>query len=246
MKQTVILFLILPFLGLSQKIIIPMQKINFPSSDGLIITADLYTVHDTLPFMVLCHQARYSRGEYMETVAQFGSFGYNFLVPDARSGKEVNGVYNETAALAAKKGLPVEYMDAEPDLLAAINYAYQKSGKKVVLVGSSYSASLALKIAASNKKVNAVLAFSPGEYFGDKLNLKKEIAELIVPVFTTSSKEEAPGVTALMSDVKAKVNTHFIPTGEGKHGSSCLWRNNPNHQEYWEAVKAFMKQLPHP
>ena len=219
----------------------PAQKINFPSADGLIITADLYVVNDTLPYIVLCHQARYSRGEYMETAQMFCDLGYNCLVPDARSGKEVNGVYNETASLAVKKNLPGEYLDAEPDLVAALNYAYQKSGKKVILLGSSYSASLALKIAAENKKVRAVLAFSPGEYFGDKLNLKKAIADLSVPVFVTSAKNEAPDVTVLVSDLKNK--THFIPAAGGKHGSSCLWKNNPNNEEYWEMIKIFIKQL---
>lgn len=236
MKSTLLCFL-LPLIGQTQ---IPMQKITFPASDGLIVTADIYTLNDSLPYMILCHQARYSRGEYMETVKGFCDLGYNCLVPDARSGKEVNGVYNETASLAAKKGLPGEYLDAEPDLIAAINYAYQKSGKKVVLLGSSYSASLALKIAATNKKVSAVLAFSPGEYFGDKLNLKKAIAGLSIPAFVTSSKEEAPELTVLVSDLKA---VHFIPTGTGKHGSSALWKNNPNNQEYWTAMKAFVKQL---
>lgn len=219
-----------------------MQKISFPSSDGLIVTADLYFVNDTLPFIVLCHQARYSRGEYMETASEFCSLGYNCLVPDLRSGKEVNGIYNETASLAAKKGMPGEYLDAEPDMIAAINYAYQKSGKKTVLVGSSYSASLALKIAATNKKVCAVLAFSPGEYFGDKLNLKKTIEGLTVPVFVTSSKDESASVTELTSELKTKTK-HFIPKGEGKHGSSALWKNNPSHQEYWTAVRSFIKQL---
>lgn len=231
------LFLFLPLIGQTQ---IPMQKITFPASDGLIVTADIYYTNDTLPCMVLCHQARYSRGEYMETVKEFMTLGYNCLVPDLRSGKEVNGVYNETASLAVKKGLPGEYIDAEPDMIAAINYAYQKSGKKIILVGSSYSASLALKIAATNKKVSAVLAFSPGEYFGEKLNLKKAIASLNVPTFVTSSKDEAPQVTTLVSDLKT---VHLIPAGEGKHGSSALWKNNPNNQEYWTAVKAFMKQL---
>jgi dienelactone hydrolase len=241
--KSIIILLAIPVLVFSQQKQIPMQKVTFPASDGLIVTADIYTVNDTLPYMVLCHQARYSRGEYMETVKEFCDMGYNCLVPDLRSGKEVNGVYNETASLAIKKGLSGEYLDAEPDMIAAINYAYQKSGKKVVLVGSSYSASLALKIAATNKKVSAVLAFSPGEYFGDKLNLKKVIAEIGVPVFTTSSKDESASVTELITDIKPKIKVHFIPTSAGKHGSSALWKNNPNNQEYWTAVKAFMSKL---
>ena len=221
----------------------PMQKITFPSSDVLLITADLYFVNDSLPYMILCHQAGYSRAEYAETAGKFCRLGYNCLAIDARSGNEVNGVKNETAALAAQKKKPSTYLDAEKDILAAIDYAYNKSGKKVFLVGSSYSASLVLKIATTNKKVSAVMAFSPGEYFGTKLTLKDAIKNITVPIFATSSKEEANDVTTLMSDVKSKIKDQFVPTSKGKHGSSCLWKNNPGYHEYWFAIMMFVKQL---
>ena len=224
----------------------PLEKITFPASDGLIVTADLYFVNDSLPYMVLCHQAGYSRAEYAETAGKFCHLGYNSLAIDARSGYEVNGVKNETAALAAAKKKPTAYLDAEKDILAAVDYCYNKSGKKVFLVGSSYSASLALKIAATNKKVKAVMAFSPGEYFGTKLKLKDAIANLSVPVFVTSSKEEANDVTALIENVKSKIKNQFVPTSKGKHGSSCLWKDNPGYHEYWFAIMMFMKQLPSP
>src|ERR1035437_3583949 len=112
------------------------EKITFPASDALLITADLYFVNDTLPYMILCHQAGYSRGEYMETATKFCRLGYNCIAIDQRCGNEVNGVKNETAALATLKKKATSYLDAEQDILAAIDYAYTKSGKKVLLVGS--------------------------------------------------------------------------------------------------------------
>ena len=221
----------------------PVEKITFPASDGLLVTADLYFVNDSLPYMILCHQAGYSRAEYAETAGKFCHLGYNCLAVDARSGNEVNGVKNETAALAEIKKKPTTYLDAEKDILAAIDYAYTKSGKKVFLVGSSYSASLVLKIAVTNKKVKVVMAFSPGEYFGTKLKLKDAIKDLSFPVFVTSSKEEANDVSTLMSDVKSKIKNQFVPTSKGKHGSSCLWKDNPGYHEYWFAIMMFVKQL---
>lgn len=221
----------------------PLQKITFPASDGITVTADLYFISDSLPYMILCHQAGYSRAEYAETAKKFCHLGYNCLAIDQRSGKEVNGVKNETAASAELKKKPTTYLDAEKDILSAVDYAYNKSGKKVLLVGSSYSASLALKIAATNKKVKAVMAFSPGEYFGTKLKLKDAIANISVPVFVTSSKEEAQDVTNLISDIKSKIKNQFIPTSKGKHGSSCLWKENPGYHEYWFAIMMFMKQV---
>jgi len=218
-------------------------KITFPAPDALLVTADLYFISDSLPYMILCHQAGYSRGEYMETAAKFCRLGYNCIAIDQRSGNEVNGVKNETAALAIQKNKPTTYLDAEQDILSAIDYAYTKSGKKVLLVGSSYSASLVLKIAATNQKVKAVMAFSPGEYFGENLKLKDAIADLMVPVFVTSTTEEATDVSALISNVKSEIKIQYIPTGKGVHGSSCLWKNNPDYLDYWSAILMFIKKV---
>lgn len=218
------------------------ETITFPSKDGLTITADEYITEDTMPYMILCHQAGFSRGEYIYTAPRFQKFGYNCLAIDARSGKEVNGITNETASLAIKKKKPTGYLDAEQDILAAIDYAFKKSKKKVILVGSSYSASLVLKIAAGNEKVKAVLAFSPGEYFGDKLNVKEAIRLLDKPVFVTSSKSEAAEVSLLMKDVKTK--SQFTPSNAGDHGSKALWKeSNPNYHEYWLSLLMFMRGI---
>jgi len=246
MGRIVFTFLFLLFYSFNEKKqVVPnaVQKITFPSKDALLITADLYFVNDSLPYMILCHQAGWSRGEYQEPAKKFCLLGYNCIAIDQRSGKEVNGIKNETAALALQKKKPTSYLDAEQDIIAAMDYAYSRSGKKVTLTGSSYSASLVLKIAATSNKVSAVFAFSPGEYFGTKLNLKNAIAGLSVPVFATSSKEEAKDVTLLLNDVKAKKKQQFVPTSKGRHGSSCLWKDNPGYHEYWLAIMMFVKQL---
>ena len=230
-----------PFLQAQVKVE-PAKTITFPSRDGLTITADLYMVADSLPYMILCHQAGYSRGEYKETAERFCHLGFNCLALDARSGKEVNGVTNETAARALKEKKGTAYLDAEQDILSALDYAYEKSGKKVILVGSSYSASLVLKIAAMNGKVQAVMAFSPGEYFGKLLNVQEAAAGMAVPVFATSSRTEAKAVEELLKKVPANLKTQFTPTEEGRHGSSCLWESTPGNRDYWFAIVMFMKK----
>ena len=238
MKKIILPFLLLLVFNSSAQLII-----KFPSKDGIIITADLYFVNDTLPYMILCHQAGFSRGEYKETASKFTKFGYNCIAIDARSGGEVNGIKNETAAAATSAKKAVSYLDAEQDIIAAIDYIYAKSKKKVILVGSSYSASLVLKIATTNDKVKAVLAFSPGEYFGTKLNLKESIKNLNKPFFVTSSQTEAPALAKLIKDAVSARKQQFIPSGKGDHGSKALWKSNPNYHEYWLALLMFMRDI---
>ena len=208
------------------------ETITFKASDGLTITADEYINGDNFRYVLLFHQAGYSRGEYKETENIFGKIGYNCLAVDLRSGREVNFVDDETAKLAKEKGLSTLYTDAEPDMIAAINYVYEKTHKQVVLVGSSYSASLVLKVAKNNPKVIAVIAFSPGEYLSG-LSLKDYLSGFDKPVFATATKREFPKVVELLSNVPSEQKTLFKPGKDkrGIHGSRILWENSDSYRD---------------
>lgn len=242
MKKIITAFFIVIVL-INTSILNAQNTVTFLSKDKIIITADVYIEDDSLPYMILCHQAGYSRGEYLKTASKFIKFGYNCIAIDTRSGDQINDVKNETAFRAKAKKKPANYLDAEQDILAAIDYAYKQNKKKVILVGSSYSASLALKIGTTNELVKAVLAFSPGEHFEGKLNLKETIKTFNKPLFVTSSQEEAAAVSILIKDIKSPHKQQFIPNGKGAHGSKALWKETPNYHEYWLALLMFMREV---
>jgi len=218
-------------------------KMTFPSKDGLTITADWYPVNSESHTILLCHQNGFSRGEYLETAKKLNMLGFNCLAIDQRVGKEVNGVVNETAKEAAAKGKPQNYINAEQDIVAAVDWLYAKYNRRIIVIGSSYSASLALKIAKENNLVYAVAAFSPGEYFGEKDFIAKAINGLKKPVFLTSSKEEAADVTELTKDVMSSIKLQFIPKGAGDHGSKVLWSKSEENQDYWAGLMSFLNRM---
>ena len=232
-----ILFSGTAFLGFSQKLV------SFPSRDGLLVSAEMHGSNTGGDIILLCHQARFSRGEFQETAKKLAEMGYNCLAIDLRSGDQVNGVTNETAARARLAGKPTEFLDAEQDILAAIDYLKSLTPRPIILLGSSYSASLVLRIAKDNEQVKAVIAFSPGEYFGEKLNLSNAIKGLNKPTFLTSSQKEAPAVKLLAQSIDNQITTTFVPKGEGYHGSKALWSQNPGNEEYWTALKKFLSSL---
>ena len=219
------------------------KKLNFPSLDGLLITADLYEVSAEAEMIVLCHQAGWSRGEYLETAKWLNDMGYNCLAIDQRSGKGVNEVENETAALAKSKKLKQSYLDAEQDICAAVQFAAERSGKDVILVGSSYSASLVLKVAAEHDGIKAVAAFSPGEYFGAQMSLAEKIGSLSLPTFITCSPDEVKDTQALAEKVEGTEVTFFAPENAGEHGSRALWTSKNGHEAYRNAFKAWLESL---
>ncbi len=219
------------------------EEQTLTAADGLEISADLYHLNDDAPVAVLCHQARSNKEEYKEIATRLKTLGFNCLALDQRSGGTLLGADNQTATRAIAAKLDTEYLDAKADIEAGIAYASKKYGKPVLLVGSSYSASLALVIANNNEQVKALAAFSPGEYFGEKLKVAKESAKLNKPCFITSSKDEAKDVAKLVSTIEKSKLTQFVPEAEGVHGAKALWEKNPSNKEYWEAFESFLKSL---
>ncbi len=223
------------------------QTVTFPAKDGLTVTGDLYLTSDlSAPFLLLCHQAGYSRGEYLEIAPKLNKLGYNCLAIDQRSGRGVNGVTNETNKAAKDAGLPTAYADAYPDLEAALGYLIEQYHPKQLIVwGSSYSASLVLILAAEHPNdVQAVLSFSPGEYFSfNDQHIKDYAKQITQPVFITSSKSESPAWRDIAGVISSKGCVFFVPQGSGVHGSSALMEKTKNNAEYWTAVEDFLQSL---
>ncbi len=219
-----------------------MEKVNFKSGDGLLVTADYYKVNQHKGFILLCHRSHCNRAEYRETAPKLNALGYSCLAIDQRSGMKVFGEVNETKNRAKEKGLATGYLDAKIDVESAVEYAYRLNGNnRIILLGSSYSASLALLIAAKSSKVSAVIVFSPGEYL-KKTDLAEEIKNLKVPVFATSPKKEMKQVSDVLRYVDKKYVTHFKPSVDGFHGSKTLWESVKGHELYWEALKIFLEK----
>jgi pimeloyl-ACP methyl ester carboxylesterase len=213
--------------------------VRFFAADGLEVTADLYHVSETSPVMILCHQYGWSRGEYIQIARKFNGLGYNCIAVDLRAGRQVNRVVNKTAQTARSKGISTERLDARKDIEAAINFANSRYKRNVILLGSSYSATLVLMVAKENPLVERVIAFSPGEHYRG-MSVKGAITGLDKPTFLTSSKREAAGVSRLYSAIGTPEKVQFIPSRPGYHAAKALWPSHRGNEEYWAALRSFL------
>ena len=222
------------------------EKVYFASKDGIRITADYYRIHaDTVPLIILFHQAGWSRGEYIEIAPRLNQLGFNCLAVDLRSGKTVNNIDNETFLEAKKKMKETNYLAAETDIIATVDYGLNIAGGKLFLWGSSYSASLALRTAAKyQKQVSAVLAFSPGEYFrsfGRPSDfISESVTDLSIPAFLTCANREKEKCELIYKSIPSSNKVFFVPETSGNHGSSALWNIHFDSKAYWEAVESFL------
>lgn len=224
--------------------------IQIMTNDKVAVTADLYTPNPaSAPFIILFHQATYSRGEYLDIAPKLNAMGFNCMAVDLRSGESVNGVENKTWRWADSLGMPTRFIDAYTDMRAALSYVKRKyPGSKIILFGSSYSASLAIKLASDFPEgISGVVAFSPAEYFS-KFGWSRDIIQtsasrIKCSVFITSGRDEQERWQKIYDAIPVKGKVSFLPQASGQHGAKALWPTFPENTEYWAALKNYLSRF---
>jgi len=222
------------------------KVIEFPSKDGLMISADLYEVDPNKPVILLCHQAGYNKYEYADIAPRLNIMGFNALAIDQRSGGSFADKQNETHNRAIQNGNDeIDFTDAIQDIESAVTYLSDKYQQKVIVWGSSYSSALALHIAEKNSNVRAVISFSPGDYFGEQLpSLKTVFPKIEQPFLVTSSKAESKDLKELLTNLEQNNSQlQYIPNSDGFHGSRALWIDQKGAEEYWAAISSFLGKI---
>jgi len=223
------------------------EKVVLTASDGVKVYGDFYPADSkSRPYILLFHQAGSNRAEYVPIAPRLVALGFNCLAIDQRSGGDMWGQQNETVKHLGHNG---KYQDAYKDMEAALAWARSSGNKgKVLIWGSSYSASLVFLLAAKHPgEIAGVLAFSPGEYFDDKHAVRDAASKVSVPIFVTSAKdqEEIDAATSILAASPSQKKTQFIPQTAGVHGSSTLRtdKDRAGEAENWQAVEAFLGTL---
>jgi dienelactone hydrolase len=226
------------------------EPVTFQAADGVKVFGDYQGSKDgSRPLILLFHQASSNQHEYDTIAPRLNGLGFDTLAIDQRSGGSAYGQTNKTAA-AARSG--PDFLAALPDLEAALAWGVTRGGAgakspKILVWGSSYSASLVFVLAAKNPdKVTGVLSFSPGEYFSSRSLVREAAAKVKVPVFVSSASDpgEIGEAKAILTSSAASQKVQHIPKN-GTHGSSSLRddRNPRGAAENWNAVAGFLKAL---
>ncbi|MFS8083207.1 MAG: alpha/beta hydrolase [Ginsengibacter sp.] len=214
--------------------------------------ADSVAVHGTVTHakahndkvLLLFHQAHANRHEYDSLIAGFNKLGYDTLAIDQRSGGDLFNGHNATVQTLGKSA---DYLDAAPDLDAALVWARGQHYGNIVAVGSSYSSALVILLAAKQPQgLTAIASFSPGEYFDDKNLIKNAAAKVTVPFYITTDPEEASNVTEVLTRAKGSNIEHYEPTA-GVHGASTLVeaRDPTGYAANMKSFEQFLQRVVH-
>jgi dienelactone hydrolase len=220
------------------------EVLTLTTTDKVKIYADYYGDADKAkPIVLLFHQASSNAGEYATIAPRLNALGFTALALDQRSGGPGWGRDNRTVkAFRGNAG----FEQALPDLEAALDWAKADGRSKVIVWGSSYSASLVFLLAAKHPEIAGVLAFSPGEYFRGRNAVRNAAAKVSAPIFVSSASDagEIAEAKAIIDAAPARVKVQHRPK-TGTHGSSSLRvDSNPyGASENWQAVEEFLGRL---
>ncbi|MCH7904340.1 MAG: alpha/beta hydrolase [Armatimonadetes bacterium] len=225
--------------------------ITFEAADGTTVFArQVDGPDDAETLIIMFHQAGSNMGEYEPIASRVAVLGYDCLTVDLRSGGDRFERDNLTRSQFSKTPT---YESAYQDLEAALAWAADLGEwRRIYVWGSSYSASLVLRLAAEHPDdVNAVLAFSPGEYFGSGNPVAGWNARVTVPCFFASTateyEDEVESIFLSRPDTVVRHDYDFLAASrKGVHGSSALRadRNPDSSEYYWEKLEAWLAFLP--
>ena len=245
--DSMIRFLSTAFAALLALPIASAETVQLAATDGVKVFGEVWRAASTKPpIIVAFHQAESSGAEYAPIAPRLVRAGFTVLAIDQRSGDGAFGGTNRTAAALGRKAT---YEEALPDLEAALAWAKANSyGAPVVVWGSSYSAALVFLLAARHPSdVNGVVAFSPGEYLGNKTAVRDAARKVEVPVYIdqASGADEIRQSAAILQAVKSADKQQLLSRSKSTHGSSTLRADaNPAGAEaHWMAVLKFLKRF---
>ena len=167
-------------------------------------------------------------------------------------GNEKNMYFTNVQTIYKTNSESLDWINSEKENKQQI---FENSKAKIIIWGSSYSASLAIKLGGDNPTlINGVLAFSPGEYFDrSKTYIRDSAKKVKCPVFITSASKEAKAWKNIFLAIPSQSKHSFLPKTKGNHGSRALWNEFNDSKDYWQAVNKFLYQYfaaepnwPHP
>ena len=223
------------------------EPVTLSAADGVKIYGEYWPAASAkAPLILAFHQAGSSHAEYAPLAARLNRAGFGVLAIDQRSGGGEFGGNNRTVAV---RGRSAPYDAALTDLEAALVWGQAHvDGAPLLVWGSSYSAALVFLLAAKHPgEVQALLAFSPGEYLGKRNAVGQAARTLRLPVFVdqASAADEIAASRAIFEALPGTDKTLFVPATNGVHGTATLRsdRNASGAEENWGAVMAFLSRF---
>lgn len=229
------------------------SSFSFFTKDSILIYGEAYKQKNfpAATTIYLFHQAGSNGlGEYGDyIIPKLFGLGYNVVTIDQRSGgSTAHGGTNRTVE---KPGDTTkwDYCNVYPDIEGAVEFGTSQGFKNPILIGSSYSGALVLKLALDRSyKIKGVIAFSPARGPAvQQCEMNEQLLKNIgVPVIVYKPEREManPGSKEHMTMFVNQGKTFRVIPG-GVHGASMLVpsRSQANIDSLWTVFISDLRSL---
>lgn len=137
-----------------------MEKIFLTTKDKIKIAADFYSVENPVGWCVLLHMRPATKESWQDFALELQKQSYESLAIDLRGHGESDGGPNSYLNFSDQ-----ENQKSILDLEAAVDYLIKERGaapEKIILMGASIGANLALQYIKEHSEFETAILFSPG------------------------------------------------------------------------------------
>lgn len=185
----------------SREFVTSMEKIFLKTTDGVKISADLYSAESPHGWLVLIHMMPATKESYIELAQRFQNLGYESIAIDLRGHGGSTHIETDTQTqidaetkLDYRNFSDKEHQESILDLEAAIDYLIKNRGAepdKISFIGASIGANLSLQYISEHSEFKTAILFSPGlNYRGIKTELLIKNIKDGQKVFFISSQDD--------------------------------------------------------
>lgn len=201
------------------------QIVTFPAADGFTLTADYYPPPakppGDAPFAILLHMYRSDRKSWQPLIPPLCDAGFAVLALDLRGHGE--SATTETRDVVEKRD-PEVFKKMQDDLRGAYDWLATQpriDRARFALVGASVGCSLALRYAAEDCSVDAIVCLSPGLNYMqiDSAGDIRQLGGRHVLMLATPDERDAP--YTLKQKAAQEVNIQ-IYDGHKAHGTNMF------------------------
>ncbi|MDH7515214.1 MAG: alpha/beta fold hydrolase [Bacteroidota bacterium] len=168
------------------------QSVSMKTEDGVILAGTLYAAKSTAPAVLCLHQWRSDRSAYAALASALQGEGFTVLTIDMRG--------HGGSVSRADGGKVAPDRNALPDVAAAVAFLRKHPSvdrSRIAIIGASYGASNAIRFAAGDGGVKAVVLYSPGINYFNVLPIEDAVRGFKGAVFAAASNEDVRSADAV-------------------------------------------------
>jgi pimeloyl-ACP methyl ester carboxylesterase len=208
------------------------QRVTFGTEDNLILTGSFVHAksstdkdHDKAPVALLLHMYNSNRAAYNPLIPHLNDAGFAVLAIDLRGHGESRGAPELNLADRVAKGDKKLFALMQKDVDAAYNWLAQQPHldlSRFAIVGASVGCSIALKYAARDKSVDAVVCMTPGlAYMGidSREDVKKFGQRPLLLLASDAEREATDDLARINPDATVKIFPGNPAEAQALHGT---------------------------